>query len=40
MTDDIINDNLLEVDGLKVHFPITAGPVSYTHLPLPTNREV
>ena len=25
MADDIINDNLLEVDGLKVHFPITAG---------------
>ena len=25
MADDIMNDNLLEVDGLKVHFPITAG---------------
>ena len=25
MADDLINDNLLEVDGLKVHFPITAG---------------
>ena len=37
----LLTSQLLEDDGIPAEiYPVPGGPVSYTHLTLPTNREV